>query len=446
MATAVFAQGSSGVASERSTSFGVDMFAGGHYFAQGTNLGVTSADDASAGARGNALVGLRASLGLNQWAAAEIEFLGMLTSDRTYGRRASILGYRVNAVAYLMHGNIRPFVLVGAGAIEVVATRAEGAAGLVRDTDGEYHVGAGVEYRLLDHLSARMDARVVQMPGKQSWSLASDFEATLGVAVPLGAGPRQRPQMEVKPTSLTPVATPAPTSESPAQPSVAAPPAAATPKPEIPAPVAAPPTPPTTVSAVPAAPAAPAAPVTAPPTPTTVSAAPAAPASAPAVATPPVAVEAAAKPVKARAPAATPSSSPPAAPPVVSKGGSVKELLGRAKEIQFEGLTSKLSLVSLPFIGQLAEALTNEPSVELEIVSHTGGSGDKAKDMALSKRRSEAVKKALVQREVKASRLTATGKGSEEPLVPNITNSGRKQNERMELRPLGTQPKAQVIP
>jgi outer membrane protein OmpA-like peptidoglycan-associated protein len=74
-------------------------------------------------------------------------------------------------------------------------------------------------------------------------------------------------------------------------------------------------------------------------------------------------------------------------------------------------------------------------------VGHTGGSGDRGKDLALSKRRAEAVKKALVQREVRGSRLTATGKGSEEPLAPNITNSGRRLNERVEIRLRGSEAK-----
>ena len=115
----------------------------------------------------------------------------------------------------------------------------------------------------------------------------------------------------------------------------------------------------------------------------------------------------------------------------------IKELLGRAKEIKFEGGTSKLSIVSLPLIGQLAEVLVQEPEIQLEIVSHAGGGGNAQKEMALSRRRAAAVKKALVQREVESSRLTAIGRGSEEPVAPSITRSGRRLNERVELRLVG---------
>jgi OOP family OmpA-OmpF porin len=88
----------------------------------------------------------------------------------------------------------------------------------------------------------------------------------------------------------------------------------------------------------------------------------------------------------------------------------------------------------LPLIGELAEAMVKEPGLQLEIVSHVPASGDPKKDMTLSRRRAHAVRKALVQREVPAHRLTATGRGSEEPLAPNVTRSGRRLNDRMELR------------
>jgi outer membrane protein OmpA-like peptidoglycan-associated protein len=384
------------VSAERSLSASLGVFGGGRFFAEGTNLGVTSAPEASSGAHSNLAAGLRAALGVGPWFAVEAEILGLATTDRTYQRDARILGYRLNALAYVLPGDLRPFVLIGAGAMQVVATQAVDGAGLVRDTDGEFHVGAGIDYALTDLFSVRADVRVVEMPGKQRWALATDAEATMGLAIGFGAGRRASARAEAASAS------PLPATES------ASPPA--------PSPARSAPLPPVT---------APPAPVTAP--------------SVPAAATPPApVVEAPSVPaaVKALLPPVveTPKPEPATGSTPTGRVFKMRELLSRAREIRFEGRTSKLGLSSLPLIGELAEALVREPGFQIEIVSHTGGSGDAKKDLALSKRRAVAVKNALVEREVPAAQIVATGRGSEEPLAPNITQSGRQRNDRVELR------------
>jgi outer membrane protein OmpA-like peptidoglycan-associated protein len=384
-------------AAGRSTSLGLEAFAGGHFFAEGTNLGVASAPEASTGARSNAILGLRASLGVRPWFTAEVEFLGMVTRDRTYQRNAGILGYRLNALAYLLPGHIRPFVLVGAGAIEVVTTHAQGKAGLVRDRDGEFHVGLGLDYRLLDLLSVRGDARVVEMPGKQLWGLTSDLEATLGVVFTFGAGPRAGARIEAPIVAASPPGAGRDRTKSEAAAGVG-----------LATPIPPPPVPPAPAPTAPAPPQA----------------------EMPTVAEMPGSL-----PVDKPAPPSL--SPPPAGIPAAARAPIVKELLGRAKEIRFEGATSKLSPVSLPLVGELAEALVREPGVRIEIVSHTASSGDVKKDLALSRRRAEAVKDALVAKEVATDRLVTTGRGAEDPIAPNITRSGRRRNERTELRLVG---------
>jgi|GEM_PF-2722088 len=379
-------------------SFALGVFGGGHIFADGTNLGVASAPEASAGARSNGTLGLRASVGVGPWLAAEAEVLGMLTTDRTYGRRAGILGYRLNALAFLRQGDVRPFVLLGAGPMQVATTRAEGKAGLVRDVEGEFHVGVGLCYQIVDILALRADVRAVQMPSKQIWSLTTDFEASLGLSFALG------------PRASAGVPAPA----------VANPPVLGPDKPKADSAAVTPPTVP--------APMPPAAGM-----PTSPAPALATPAPVPSVANPPAPAKQPAIPREEQA--AKPSTSPsPVADAGAASPSMVKELVSRAKEIKFMGATSKLSLVSLPLIGELAEAMVKEPGVQLEIVSHVPASGDPKNDMTLSRRRAHAVRKALVQREVPAHRLTATGRGSEEPLAPNVTRSGRRLNDRMELR------------
>jgi outer membrane protein OmpA-like peptidoglycan-associated protein len=123
---------------------------------------------------------------------------------------------------------------------------------------------------------------------------------------------------------------------------------------------------------------------------------------------------------------------------VAANARTISDLLERAKEIKFEAATSKIAPAAMPFLDELAAALVREPGVRLEILSHTGDSGDAKKDLALSKRRAEAVKGALVGKGASADQLVATGRGSEDPISPNITRSGRMRNERVELHRAGT--------
>ena len=367
----------------RAPTFSLGAFAGGHLFAEGTNLGVARGSQASQGASSNAAVGLRASFGLGRWFAAEAEVLGLATEDRTFQRKARILGYRVNAVANLMNGGFKPFVLVGAGAMQVAATDADGNSGLVHDTDGEVHVGVGFDYRLVDLLSVRGDARVVQMPSKQNWGVTTDVEATLGAVVTFGGGAGAVARATGSASD--------PPQASRGEAVVADSPAAAT-----------------RVVATREA--------------------------APLVAPSPLAKSTQVDPVEI--PSASGSASVPEASEAVARAANartVSDLLERGKEIKFEGATTKIAEASMPFLDELAAALVREPGVRLEIVSHTSDSGDAKKDLTLSKRRAETVKYALVGKGVSADQLVATGRGSEDPIAPNITRSGRMRNERMEL-------------
>lgn len=109
------------------------------------------------------------------------------------------------------------------------------------------------------------------------------------------------------------------------------------------------------------------------------------------------------------------------------------DLLDRGREIRFEPGTIKLLEASLPFLDELAAALVKEPAARLDIVVHTADTGDAKKDMTLSKRRADAIKRVLVDKGANADQLLATGRGSEDPVAPNLTRTGRFRNERVEL-------------
>lgn len=109
------------------------------------------------------------------------------------------------------------------------------------------------------------------------------------------------------------------------------------------------------------------------------------------------------------------------------------DLLDRGREIRFEPGTVKLLETSLPFLDELAAALVKDPTARLEIVAHTADTGDAKKDLTLSKRRADVIKRVLVDKGANAEQLLATGRGSEDPVAPNLTRTGRYRNERVEL-------------
>ncbi|HXD79481.1 MAG TPA: OmpA family protein [Puia sp.] len=82
----------------------------------------------------------------------------------------------------------------------------------------------------------------------------------------------------------------------------------------------------------------------------------------------------------------------------------------------------------------IAEVLQGDPALKVVIVGHTDSDGDGSANMALSKKRAEAVKDALVkQYQIDAARLQTDGKGATQPVAANSTATGKAQNRRVEF-------------
>jgi len=70
----------------------------------------------------------------------------------------------------------------------------------------------------------------------------------------------------------------------------------------------------------------------------------------------------------------------------------------------------------------------------VRIEGHTDSTGDPARNLDLSRRRAEAVKKALVtQFGIAADRLTSEGFGDTKPIAANDNPQGRAENRRVEF-------------
>jgi outer membrane protein OmpA-like peptidoglycan-associated protein len=102
--------------------------------------------------------------------------------------------------------------------------------------------------------------------------------------------------------------------------------------------------------------------------------------------------------------------------------------------IYFKFARADIRPVSEPVLKEIAAVLKNNPDWKLSIVGHTDNVGGDSSNLDLSRRRSQSVKAALVERYgIAASRLTTGGFGASQPQAKNDTPEGRARNRRVEL-------------
>jgi outer membrane protein OmpA-like peptidoglycan-associated protein len=138
-------------------------------------------------------LGLRAGFYPLSWIGAEAE-LGMIpTSTRTTEDGATIWTYRLQAVAQYPEYRLVPFVLVGAGGMNLRSDRNA----LGKDSDPEFHLGVGAKFAVTQYLSARLDLRDNLMqenrltPGVDNGNLVQNWEILLGASFTLGRTPAE---------------------------------------------------------------------------------------------------------------------------------------------------------------------------------------------------------------------------------------------------------------
>ncbi len=101
-------------------------------------------------------------------------------------------------------------------------------------------------------------------------------------------------------------------------------------------------------------------------------------------------------------------------------------------EVNFESNKATLTKYSISKIKEFADYMKSLPNISVTIEGYTDSSGDEKKNMILSQRRAESVKKALIKEGISSSRITAVGKGSLNPIADNLTVEGRAKNRRIE--------------
>lgn len=101
--------------------------------------------------------------------------------------------------------------------------------------------------------------------------------------------------------------------------------------------------------------------------------------------------------------------------------------------LDFETGGATLSASSEPALDTAAQLLQAHPEFAILIVGHSDNQGALDANIALSKRRAEAVREALIARGVAPERLEAHGIGFLAPVATNATPEGMALNRRVEL-------------
>lgn len=86
---------------------------------------------------------------------------------------------------------------------------------------------------------------------------------------------------------------------------------------------------------------------------------------------------------------------------------------------------------------KLAVYLLQNLELKATIIGHTDNVGEKQKNLILSQQRAESVMSYLINLGVSADRISAIGKGDQEPRADNETEEGRLMNRRVEVELTG---------
>lgn len=100
--------------------------------------------------------------------------------------------------------------------------------------------------------------------------------------------------------------------------------------------------------------------------------------------------------------------------------------------IPFAAASAEVPSSANALLDALAQALKENPRFTLvRIEGHTDATGSPQENQTLSQARADAVRQALVERGVPATRLVAKGFGASDPLESNATDVGRRRNRRV---------------
>jgi outer membrane protein OmpA-like peptidoglycan-associated protein len=84
-------------------------------------------------------------------------------------------------------------------------------------------------------------------------------------------------------------------------------------------------------------------------------------------------------------------------------------------------------------IDRVAQILNRYPDTTIKVVGYTDSTGSETHNQQLSEQRANAVKNALVVKNVNTARISALGMGESNPIADNATEGGRQLNRRVNI-------------
>ncbi len=102
-------------------------------------------------------------------------------------------------------------------------------------------------------------------------------------------------------------------------------------------------------------------------------------------------------------------------------------------EVMFEPNSANITIDSKVKIRQIVERLNSRGYRHVTVEGYTDNSGTHAQNIALSRKRANAVKDLMILYGIDSSKITAVGKGELNPIADNDTPEGRAKNRRIEI-------------
>ena len=101
--------------------------------------------------------------------------------------------------------------------------------------------------------------------------------------------------------------------------------------------------------------------------------------------------------------------------------------------ITFDVGKSTIKPESMGEINRIVQLMTENPDLKFSVEGHTDSTGNATSNQTLSEQRSQAIVAKLVELGIARDRLTAVGKGQNNPIADNSTDEGRAKNRRVEF-------------